>query len=728
MVIDVRTKMGYNVKKYFDIARRTGIMVLDSILFDYKPCKKYSVNKEVADYIKYIDIQPKYIIPNITEVKIAAEISTLNPKFRLFSAPGATGKSALAKYISNRFGALYWDLAKLKLGTNSFIGSILNAVGAPSYSSFIADLNSGLAMLAIDAFDEAEIVSGRKMLGSFIMDMSNSLAEHNGANIFLFARTETAQFIATFCAENSIPLAHYEIGYFSEDQSKEFIGKSIGDRLTPADRDCIDSYYSAIKRNIPDNERTSFLGYAPVLEAIAKHIGNTPNRKKMISDLSSKNDCTDIILNIMKDLLRREQTEKVVAAFQERCKETHPEFTEWDRVYSAEEQLVRLINYIIFESDVRYENCPLDFLPPQLIDDYQELLNMFLPQHPFIRNSFLHGELCSETVDFAGPAFRDYTLARLIIEQKHTDLAYTYFEESIGRYYFPSQIFFDCYTSITGGVISAPHLSYVYDSYKAKSTALERPYLQCSEIPGDAETPASAIAVFGMLPSKGGTQRADITLDVDMSNGHISFDQLTNVSIDTPSFPIHLGQSSAEVRITNSSIICNDLFFDAKNVVIESYPPEGTLIAVHNMIVGEAINIDITPIESLRICAKNINAYFRLIPYEYDFEDTSSIDITKFTHAMRCILIEFRTHKKDTPAKDAERIENVVVGGSPIKRSILDYMIERGVIYRAEHLYKVELATMQKLGISYSALARMDTNQLGVVYSDFCNWDSTKNK
>lgn len=105
-------------------------------------------------------------------------MSTVQPKFILFSAPGATGKSSLAKYLAYKFGALYWNLAKVKIGTNSFAGSILSAVGAVNYSEFITDLNSGEILLIIDALDEAEIVSGRKMINSFLTDISANLKKN----------------------------------------------------------------------------------------------------------------------------------------------------------------------------------------------------------------------------------------------------------------------------------------------------------------------------------------------------------------------------------------------------------------------------------------------------------------------------------------------------------------------------------------------------------------------
>lgn len=227
-------------------------MVLEGILGSYSECKRYLLNDSVADYISYIDNEPFYIPPSFSDVKTDKKLSTLKPKFVLLSAPGAAGKSSLAKYIAHRFNALYWNLAKVKVGTNSFAGSILNAVGAPKYSEFIADMNMGNVLLVIDAFDEAEIISGRKMLNSFIADISESLSNHTMPTVFLLARTETAQYIASFCAENKIPVAHYEIGFFDETAAKSFIVRSVAGKNTPTKPDitCAEKYYDVVNTKI----------------------------------------------------------------------------------------------------------------------------------------------------------------------------------------------------------------------------------------------------------------------------------------------------------------------------------------------------------------------------------------------------------------------------------------------------------------------------------------------
>lgn len=93
---------------------------------------------------------------------------------------------------------------------------------------------------------------------------------------------------------------------------------------------------------------------------------------------------------------------------------------------------------------------------------------------------------------------------------------------------------------------------------------------------------------------------------------------------------------------------------------------------------------------------------------------------------MRCIMMEFRTHKKDTLAKDWERIDNVTIGSNPFKQKVLRYMKEKGIIYKHEHLYKVDTGKMQQAGISYSALSRMRVDLLKVTYEDFCAWSNDR--
>ena len=152
-----------------------------------------------------------------------------------------------------------------------------------------------------------------------------------------------------------------------------------------------------------------------------------------------------------------------------------------------------------------------------------------------------------------------------------------------------------------------------------------------------------------------------------------------------------------------------------------------SLLVAHEGFTGEPVMIDVAKADNLRVNAPNLKNYYSLIPYNYDFEDISNFDIVKFIHAMRCILVEFRTHRKDTLAKTADRIEHVTVGNSVIKRQVLDYLKACGIIYESFHLYKIDEAKMQEKGIFFNALSRMDTVLMNPAFLDFCRWADSSN-
>ena len=101
-------------------------------------------------------------------------------------------------------------------------------VGAENYSQFTTDLKNGYTALAIDAFDEAEAISGRTAVQQFIEDLERCVKDASVPCVFLFSRTETAQFIASLCVENDIALQHYEIGFFEETQAVNFMEGQMG--------------------------------------------------------------------------------------------------------------------------------------------------------------------------------------------------------------------------------------------------------------------------------------------------------------------------------------------------------------------------------------------------------------------------------------------------------------------------------------------------------------------
>ncbi|MCD9792592.1 hypothetical protein LVT06_26465, partial [Klebsiella pneumoniae] len=78
----------------------------------------------------------------------------------LISAPGAVGKSVLARELSNKTGSIYLDLSKASsIAGNYVIGGLANKDILPAW-------NSGSVGLIIDSLDEAREGANKQVISS----------------------------------------------------------------------------------------------------------------------------------------------------------------------------------------------------------------------------------------------------------------------------------------------------------------------------------------------------------------------------------------------------------------------------------------------------------------------------------------------------------------------------------------------------------------------------------
>ena len=666
--------------------------------------EKYQLNN--SSHFYYVEEKQFYIEPIFYKINATEQID--NVKFILFSAPGATGKSALAKYISYKYNAIYWDLSKIRIGSNTFNGTIISSMGTEGFSKFKENLKKSNTLIVIDAFDEAEIISGRARLAEFITEISEDIDENIAAPVVLLSRTETAHFISSFCEDNNIRLSHYEIGFFESSKAKQFIEcriKNTKGVVTTAEKDCINDYYSVVKSNLSDEEGNSFLGYAPVLEAIAAHISGVQNTTHLINGLKTKKDGSAVIEEIMTELLAREH-KKFVDAFKIRCNNLNNKNIKLSGIYSSTEQLTHLLYYILFEeiSHTNYNKCNI---PSEFINEYQEMIQNFINQHPFIQNKF---KKSNTKIDFSGPAFRDYALAKLILIDEHEQLALTYFEEN-DTIYLPTSIFFDCYIHWSSDGVNINHINQICKSFKAKEKAQNRTYIQCIET-SDSDGKIKCSLEFSILNSSDNSNQDIQTTCIKFNQSctySLNLDYISNILINMPSFTIILGNEKIDSRIESSQILCKSIHWSSKNVTIDSGADGCIIESLQNCTSnGAAPSFDILRGENLKISLPNISHYYKLIQYKYDFENLKDNGLDKFSHAIKSILIEFRSHKKDTLAKDSERIKNVTVGSSTIKKKVLKYLLKYGIIYEEAHLFKVNIEKSSEREINFDSLRKSE--------------------
>lgn len=655
--------------------------------------------------VALIKEEPFYIKPAVNDVTVK-----LNSKVVLFSAPGATGKSALAKYISYSKKALLWDLSKDRIANHSFTGMLVDSLGSDMFSDFTGGLLHGTSVLVIDALDEAEMISGRVALETLLADIRAFVKDAQSPSVVLCARTETAHYVKEFYAreDQSLPVAHYEIGFFEDTNAVEFLEKKISDKktLTPSIKEWIKSQFTEIKRLLGEDSHAirSFLGYAPVLEALAVFFDEDAceNTMQAIQTISKEGGSTAIFVSIMDHILKREQ-DKVIKGFHTRCAKEFPDFEKWDDVYKIEEQLVRVADYISY-GDFDFDAYTVSNLPPELEREYKECITPFLKDHPFMQNTERAG---NQHIDFTGAAFRDYVLARLMVLKERENYSTEYFSEHKHNVRFPSQLFFDFYWYYATGTMCAGHFSYLYDSFKAKEKADMMSRIEIEE------TEEEAFCVFFQQTLGKRSPALLYPFNMDMSSGMISITQANNLYVDIAG-DVVLGDGGGEdVIISNSTIQCRSFIVKAPNIMIIGEPTGGTLLSCMqdlNTTTCPSVKFDIRADKDyLKISMPNITQWYKLRPYECAIDDANDVDTPQFENAVKTILKHFRKHGKDAPGRHYEFIQNVIIGGSAIKQSVLDFLIAQGIIFRDSKdtkQFKLNSEKLEKFGVNWGQIAQ----------------------
>lgn len=688
------------------------IMTLESIFSQIEKSTGIELSKNVHKSVNIIDNDVFYVQPAYSEIK-----RNNNAKFVIFSAPGASGKSALARYIVSQYGGIYWDLSQIELGENSFHGTLLRALGQDGFVDFFNQLKQGRGVLAIDAFDEAEMISGRGGIEFLLNDLNETTEANETPSVVLFARTESALFLVDYCVENNISYVQYEIGFFEEYNAKEFVKRKIeadGKKITNVVIECIEQQFNVIKKLLGQSEETkTFLGYAPVLEALAKAYDER-NTIRLLGQLKKDDvSSTQIVYSILEYLLDREH-DKVCSALKEKWQGKYPEFEEWDKIYSKKEQIIRIIEYILLDN-VEKESMYDDFeIPNELYVEYYEAIKRFLPQHPFLQN--LMGK---ENVSFTGPAFRDYIVASLLADEKYEYLAQDYFSMKNQNIHVSSQLLIDFYYYISkeNAHIQGKIFNVLYDSFKAKETAIKHALVNVIQNEEDIDV------LFELRDITKGT----ITdkMGFFLCGDYISISKLSDALLDVEK-QIVIGDNNS-VRIYNSVIIADEIVFNSNNIEIEAKEPGRCLIVSKKDVInrrGEVLHFEIRcdKSELIKIDVPNIENYYMLRKFKYKYEESDASDYLKFNLFVKKIMNCMRKHRKDTPAKDREFIDNEIINKSMFKRDVMDFLIDIGVIYidsKEPHLYKLDVAVLAQHGLNWMDFGGSVDDELTELYEEY---------
>ena len=257
----------------------------------------------------------------------------------LVSAPGAVGKTTLARRIAGKTGAMLVNLARTDSVGESTISGGLARCGLRD------SLLEGNASLIVDGLDEARMKVSENSFHAFMKDVAELATLCKARNctkpIVLLGRTgavedawiylqaeweDFARKEENMDAVKTPTTAILEIGYYDQEQAVIFsqkrmegylrrIGRQLTQSHTEAVRIILDMIRKAIERDasddLEDSDPQAFLGYAPVLDAVARwvtHFEDTKNIQVLINEI--KNDPTRITLRMLRSAYLSESRRK----------------------------------------------------------------------------------------------------------------------------------------------------------------------------------------------------------------------------------------------------------------------------------------------------------------------------------------------------------------------------------------------------------------------------------
>ena len=655
-----------------------------------------------------------------------------NSKIILFSAPGAVGKTALAKYIAQCYGGLYWNVATTRIGGTSFAGEIAHAVGVRNgalQDKLYQKLNNGDCIFVLDSFDETALISRRDGIRDFIHEIGEIVADAISPAIILTARTEMARFICSVCDEAEIPLTCFDIDYFEESEAPEFIGKYLeynDIHINQKQERRIEEYIEQIKLHLGDNSnRKYFIGYAQVLCILARQIELEYSVDKTLSNLHKMiqpSSSNYLIYDIIQQLILREQDklQHFKDSIREKYVSLHKEKIV-DSLYCKNEQLIRLQFFVAAKSVDSiaiddYADCA-ELLPEDQVR-YLNLLKDWLPQHVFLRGFDIL------------PVFDDYLLAESLLNNE-----LSLFEEEY-QYKLPTRVFMDCYLSLNNGTVNSEHIYYLDLSFSSQTRAKSKAYCDISNIGNEDDTTGDSdeqLSLYLSLTADGDNSDLDILAKINREeNAPIRLCRAENMSVSVDG-KVELTSSFLDnVTIRDAFIECDELDLDAAEVLFLTYDTEENCLIVHDSISrkpGGKITIRGTNKLKVQLPSHNIEEYkrqfYEFVPYVRSIttgnEKGDCDEIEQFIHALKKVLEQFKVDKYDgDPAKHREKIDARCHSGC--KARVLAFLKNIGLIYEDGIIYKASLKKMDEMQISRVAYTHFDYEQLQYAYLAYCKW------
>ncbi|MGP6469569.1 hypothetical protein [Rahnella aceris] len=599
----------------------------------------------------------------------------------LVSAPGAVGKSVMARELSNKTGAIYLDLSQAStIAGNYLIGGLAN-------KNILDEWNKGAAGLVIDSLDEARLRVTQNSFEDFLDDVNN-VSNRNPNPIIIFGRVGIIEETWLILSEShGVDCPVFDIEFFNEDEACSFILESLNGLSEnfesnadykhlpvtlhghyPVYKQSVSEIVSSLKK-VSGNESTRFFGYAPVLDAVSKVIGTISNPSRISEEMTNILN-GEMLLNICKAILTREQG-KLTAQLTEKFVSFR------DNLYTADEQLDRLACKIL-NIEPLPDHSPLS---SDLVSVYDDAVNSMLPQHPFLEGAGRK---------FASSVFEASVLAHAL-QSKKSNVAKAARNYCLSGRITPNPFLFDFFVEALpkGGSseISSEYVGLLFDSALSKLKNSDNATLIVTD------NDDFSLNIEFILNEN------DVFKEISFSSDGYGVlllgSKVGNVFVSTETSDVEFSTSDQLELFAPVSISCDNLIIHSEKIIVKSVKGDiantSVILEAKNFKSDKSINVPIVRSGSELYVSWPSSEAFPWSAFSSKFSDDESRGrIADTLRVFRRIVMAFRSHSKGRLARLQDKVNHARMLHDEDGRALLAKLIDDGVISAESHMYYLD--------------------------------------
>ena len=629
----------------------------------------------------------------------------------LVSAPGAVGKTTLAKKLCAGTGSVYVDLASAgTVGANTLIGGLHRA-------SLLSAWSEGNLALIIDALDEARMRVTEASFLDFLSEVSHlASAESRHPRVVLFGRTGAIEDATLWLGAEGLreeQVGVMEIDFYGVDKSEEFaetVLRSLRDdanRIPPGEveRRAIKLVLQELREQTAA-EGQRFAGYAPVLRAVAERVDEEPgNLQLFINDIGNNPQDSPITLTtIAAGILKREQRKVSVLS-------PDVPVALLSQLYRPDEQLDRLSSELY--------GTPLPSIPagltPQQTTTYEAALDSWMQEHPFLDGK--GNASCA--------VFEAHVCAHALL--RHGSATALTKQLELGRKANPFllELYRDS-SSIAANdqaAVPAEHVGVLYSSVRSRLSRGDWANLEVSEA-GEGSPLEFEIRIGR------GTEERPLYEGLADAGSSLKFGpDLEDVHIDAPSgLDVEVGAGSAYVSVvTPVTIVCRTLMIHGMEMAVAGRlegEQEGTDLA---FLSAQGLIADIQKVPRIHgeTVTLEVDWNWEETTYPYPWTghepavtaaSSSDPDIEEIHRRLRKFVVVCKAGVGRL-GRHASKFENNRMGRGWGRR-VLEALVEEGVFRKTDQVYYLDTSRLAEVtGFTYGDCRRGGSTQASVAFA-----------